>query len=124
MVVLNPDEYQGFLGIAGQGTSFQQAGYPLSSEIRLQGGSMIRLGEGDPYHSPSAMLKKSGGQWYWVPSYFWQEYSGKLGGPDGTYGYPASQQEPLDNGPGPRRSQGASWRTTEEMVNIFHHQTF
>jgi hypothetical protein len=98
VVVLNPDEYQGFLGIAGQGTSFQQAGYPLSSEIRLQGGSMIRLGEGDPYHSPSAMLKKSGGQWYWVPSYFWQEYSGKLGGPDGTYGYPASQQEPLDNG--------------------------
>jgi hypothetical protein len=98
VVVLNPDEYQGFLGIAGQGTSFQQAGYPLSSEIRLRGGSMIRLGEGDPYHSLSAMLKKNGGQWYWVPSYFWQEYSGKLGGPDGPYGYPASQQEPLDNG--------------------------
>jgi hypothetical protein len=98
VVVLNADEYQGFLGIAGQGTSFQQAGYPLSNEIRLRGGSMIRLGQGDPYHPPSAMLKQDGGQWYWVPSYFWQEYAGRLGGPGGLYGYPASQQEPLDNG--------------------------
>ena len=98
VVVLNPDEYQGFLGIAGQGTSFQQAGYPLSNEIRLRGGSMIRLGEGDPYHLPSAMLKQNGSQWYWVPSYFWQEFSSRLGGPDGPYGYPTSQQEPLDNG--------------------------
>ena len=86
VVVLNADEYQGFLGIAGQGTSFQQAGYPLSNEIGLRSGSMIRLGEGDPYHPPSAMLKQDRGQWYWVPSYFWQEYAGKLGGPDGLYG--------------------------------------
>lgn len=98
VVVLNADEYRGFLRIAGQGTSFQQAGYPLSGEIRHQNGSMIRLGEGDPSHTPSAMLKQDGDQWYWVSSYFWQEYNGKFGGPDGPYGYPTSQQEPFDNG--------------------------
>jgi len=98
VVVLNADEYRGFLGIAGQGTSFQQAGYPLSSGIRLRDGSMVRLGEGDPYHPPSAMLKQDGGQWYWVSYSFWQEYNGRFGGPDGSYGYPTSQQEPFDNG--------------------------
>ena len=98
VIVLNADEYRGFLGIAGQGISFQQAGYPLSSEIRLQGGFMIRLGKGDPYHAPSAMLKQDSGQWYWVSSYFWQKYNEKLGGPDGSYGYPTSQQQPFENG--------------------------
>lgn len=98
VVVLNADEYRGFLGIAGQGTSFQQAGYPLSGGIRLRNGSMVRLGEGDPYHPPSAMLKQDGGQWYWVSYSFWQAYSQKFGGPNGLYGYPVSQQEPFDNG--------------------------
>jgi hypothetical protein len=98
VVVLNADEYRGFLGIAGQGTSFQQAGYPLSDGIRLKNGSMVRLGEGDPYHPPSAMLKQDGGQWYWVSYSFWQAYSQRYGGPNGLYGYPVSQQEPFDNG--------------------------
>jgi hypothetical protein len=98
VVVLNADEYSGFLEIAGQGTSFQQAGYPLSSEISLRNGSMVRLGEGDPYHQPSVLLKQDGGQWYWVSDSFWPEYEEKLGGPDGSYGYPVSQQESFDNG--------------------------
>lgn len=98
VVVLNANDYRGFLGIDGQGASFQLAGYPLSGEMRLRNGSMIRLGEGDPYHPPSAMLKQDGGQWYWVSYYFWQEYNGKFDGPDGLYGYPSSQQEPFDNG--------------------------
>jgi hypothetical protein len=98
VVVLNADEYRGFLGIAGQGTSFQQAGYPLSRGIRLRNGSMVRLGEGDPYHPPSAMLKQDGGQWYWVSYSFWQEYNERYDGPNGLYGYPISQQEPFDNG--------------------------
>ena len=95
--VLDPDMYQGFLGIAGQGVSFEEAGYPLSNKIRLKRGWKIDLVQGDQYQE-SALIKEDAGHWYWVPPYFWALYNTKLGGPDGQYGYPTTKQQPLDNG--------------------------
>ena len=98
VIILDADEYQGFLDIAGQGASFIEAGYPLSGKILLHHGSEILLGGGDPDHTPSALLKQNNGQWYWVSSSFWATYLSEFGGPTGSYGYPISKQVPFDNG--------------------------
>jgi hypothetical protein len=45
------------------------------------------------------MLKYKASQiWYWVSPSFWEIYLHKFGGPEGKYGYPTSQQVPLNDG--------------------------
>lgn len=96
--ILDPDEFRGFVSIDRQGTAFAEAGFPTSREKRLRNGWEVDFGQGDQYQ-PSAMLKRKGtSNWYWVSPSFWAKYSRQLGGPDGKYGYPISQQMPLGNG--------------------------
>jgi hypothetical protein len=94
--VLGPDEYQGFLDIAGEGRSFDVAGYPVSNKMRLKDGWIIYLATGDQ-RQRSALIRRDGGSWYWVAPGFWEFYYDH-GGPDGKLGYPTGNQQATDNG--------------------------
>lgn len=86
-VLLRVDELAGLATIrqfANEGIAV--AGYPVEEVERLpSGGSMLRLGAG-PW-ADSGLVKKEGGEWYWVQPEVWQRYM-DAGGAEGFLGVP------------------------------------
>jgi hypothetical protein len=105
VVVLAGDEWLGYNSYPA--TAGLQApeveGYPIGKR-RWENSFVIDLSlEPDP-PKPSALLKKDGGSFLWIPAPLWQRYV-SLGGPSGQLGFPV--------GP-PEGSYQDGWRQTFE----------
>jgi hypothetical protein len=79
-------------GAYGGSMSISIAGYP-DGWTRLRHGEKVTLASGGK--NPSALIRRDGGEWHYVPDNFLKRYE-EEGGPEGWLGYPTGRFQ--DNG--------------------------
>jgi hypothetical protein len=121
--VLLGDFDQGFLSI-GNGDGVQSvvlAGYPANEGVELRHGRQLEFVTGDGRRS--AVVKRHGGDWYWVQSDFWVRYNNaKLRGPEGPLGYPTSVEKSSQDGDCQEFEHGSLLHRAGAGVQVFMNQ--
>lgn len=91
-VALDPDDWIGYHSVRGPVETTTHAGFPFAEPQVLVTGKILEIGAGPGSWPRTAVVKRTGGTWFWVQG-MWPCYQTRFGGPEGELGYPIDSQE-------------------------------